>query len=87
MAAARYNTSLFLAAFTIGELRRRVELVCMRGINRKLNCWSSEQSEAWLDRMNLWEEDSLQVSPQQGLTPPLEPEVASISPGLRPEAF
>ncbi len=23
------------------------------GINRKLNCWSSEQSEAWLDRLGL----------------------------------
>ena len=23
------------------------------GINRKLNCWSSEQSEAWLDRQGL----------------------------------
>jgi hypothetical protein len=31
MAAARYNTSLFLAALTIGELRRVVELVRQRG--------------------------------------------------------
>jgi hypothetical protein len=36
------------------------------GINRKLNCWSIEQSEAWLDRMGLQEEDSLQVSPTKG---------------------
>ncbi|MCP9778526.1 MULTISPECIES: hypothetical protein [unclassified Cyanobium] len=36
------------------------------GINRKLNCWSSEQSEAWLDRMGLWEEDSLQLSLSKG---------------------
>ena len=31
MPAARYNTSLFLAALTIGELRRGIELVCQRG--------------------------------------------------------
>ena len=36
------------------------------GINRKLNFWSSEQSEACLDRVGLWEEDSLQVSPIKG---------------------
>lgn len=31
MAAARYNTLHFLAALTIGELRRGVELIRQRG--------------------------------------------------------
>ena len=28
--------------------------------------WSTEQSEAWLDRMGLWEEDSWEVGPAMG---------------------
>ena len=28
--------------------------------------WSAEQSEAWLDRMGLWEEDSCGVRPTKG---------------------
>jgi hypothetical protein len=39
--AARDDTPLFLAAVTIGELRRGVELIRHRGITRKPSCWSS----------------------------------------------
>jgi hypothetical protein len=28
--------------------------------------WSTEQSEAWLERMGLWEEDYCEVRPSKG---------------------
>ncbi len=42
---ARDDTPLFLAAITIGELRRGVELIRHRGDHSQaLNCWSSGSS-------------------------------------------
>jgi predicted nucleic acid-binding protein len=54
--AARGNTPLFLAALTIGELRRGVELIRNRGDHRQaqlLEQWLAEVLQTYGDRVRL----------------------------------
>ena len=64
--AAQYKTSLFLGRSPSVSCAAGLSWFVSGGINHELNCWSSEQSEAWLDRKGLWEEDSLQISHTKG---------------------
>ena len=63
-AAARDNTSLFLAALTIGELRRGVELIRYRGDHRQaqlLEQWLAEVLQTYGDRVLNLDGDAGQI--------------------------
>jgi hypothetical protein len=70
MAAARYNTSLFLAAFTIGELRRGVELVCKRGDQPQAQLLEQRAIRSLARSHGPLGRGLFASKPQQGLPPP-----------------
>jgi len=62
--AARDNTPLFLAAITIGELRRGVELIRHRGDHRQaqmLEQWLAEVLQTYGDRVLNLDGDAAQI--------------------------
>ena len=63
-AAARDNTPLFLAALTIGELRRGVELIRHQGDHRQaqlLEQWLAEVLQTYGDRVLNLDGDAAQI--------------------------
>ena len=70
MAAAQYNISFFLAALTIGELRRVVEFVRQRGDKPQAQLLEQRAIRSLARSHGPLGRGFLASKPHQGLTPP-----------------